>query len=90
MDAIVKLGDAFIHYNISREAHGIYQARLVRYEGCPTEEPPSELVLTQGYRCWRGSTNHPILLHELGKLIDTLSSGNEYNKDNSMGKPATS
>jgi hypothetical protein len=90
MDAIVKLGDAFIHYNISREANGIYQARLVRYEGCPTEEPPRELVLTRGYRCWRGSMNHPMLLHELGKLIDTLSLSNEHNKDNSMGKPATS
>jgi hypothetical protein len=89
MDAIVRIGEAFVHYNISREAHGIYQARLVRYEGCPTEEPPRELVLTRGYRCWTGSTDHPMLLNELGKLIDTLSSSNEPNIDTSMGRPAT-
>jgi hypothetical protein len=87
MDAIVRMGDAFIHYNISREAHGIYQARLVRYEGCPTEEPPPELVLTRGYRCWAGSADYPLLLNELGKLIDSLSPANEPNIDTTMGRP---
>jgi len=87
MDAIVRMGDAFIHYNISREAHGIYQARLVRYEGCPTEEPPRELILTKGYRCWAGSTDHQRLLNDLGRLIDTLSSNHEPNIDTSLGSP---
>lgn len=89
MEAIVRMGEAYIHYNISRAAQGIYQARLIRYEGCPTEEPPRELVLTRGYRCWAGSANHPLLLNELGKMIDSLSSYHDRNIDTQLGKPAS-
>jgi hypothetical protein len=89
MDAIVRMGDAYIHYNISREGPGIYQARLIRYEGCPTEEPPRDVVLTRGYRCWAGSANHPLLLNELGKMIDSLSSSYDPDIDAHIGRPAS-
>ena len=74
MDVIVRLGEALVHYTVSRETKDIYQARLVRYEGCPTEEPPRDLILVKGYRRWTGSVDRPELLNEMGQVIDSLRS----------------
>jgi hypothetical protein len=74
MDAIVRLGDSLVHYRVSSEARGIYQATLVRYEGCPTEEPPKTFLLVKSFRRWIGSDVNVDLLNEVGNVIDKVSS----------------
>jgi hypothetical protein len=74
MDAIVRLGDSLLHYRVSAEARGIYQATLVRYEGCPTEEPPKTFLLVKSFRRWIGSEVNIDLLNEVGRVIDKVSS----------------
>jgi hypothetical protein len=75
MDAIVRRGEAYIHYKVFPEADGIFQAQLIRYEGCPTEEPPMELTLVKSFRRWTGSVNDSELLNGLGEVIDSINSG---------------
>jgi hypothetical protein len=73
MDAIVRVGDSLVHYKVSPEGRGIYQATLVRYEGCPTEEPPKTFLLVKSFRHWIGSDVNIALLNEVGNVIDKVS-----------------
>lgn len=58
------------HYEIAPEAHGIYQARLLRYEGGDLITPPPWITLVRSVRRWVGSTGERLLVQALGRVID--------------------
>src|SRR3954464_11772291 len=58
------------HYQIYPEINGIYQARLLHYEGGSGKTPPEEVILVKGYRQWSGSYDRQDLLNEIGNAIE--------------------
>jgi hypothetical protein len=68
--AIVPFDGGVAHYLISPEGSGVYQARLLEFQGEAPGMPPSELVLVKGYRQWRGSYDRQDLLNGIGDAID--------------------
>ena len=68
---MVQFDDGFAHYAISPETNGIYQARLLKFDGSSDRMPPSEVILVRGYRQWSGSYGRQDLLNEIGKAIET-------------------
>ncbi len=69
MKTVVAFEDGEAHYSIYHEALGIYQARLVQYNGVGNK-PPQEVVLVKGFRQWSGSCNRREILNQLGKAIE--------------------
>ena len=70
LKAVVVFEGRNAHYNVSPETNGIYQARLIHYEGPPQKAPPSEVILVKGYRQWTGSYDRQELLNEIGRVIE--------------------
>ena len=70
MKSVVPFDGGVAHYLVSPESSGIYQARLLRFEGTCEKLPPSELILVKGYRQWSGSFDRQDLLNSLGEAID--------------------
>jgi hypothetical protein len=70
MKAVVPFGEGIAHYLVSPESSGIYQAKLVQFEGSPENPPPSEVILVKGYRQWSGSFERQDLLNSLGEAIE--------------------
>lgn len=70
LKAIVQYQGALAHYSISPENEGIYQARLLRYDGRPERTPPQKLTLIKGFDHWSGNCDRLDLLKELGNTID--------------------
>jgi len=69
--AVVQFEGGLAHYVVSPESNGIYQARLLQYEGgSPDKAPPSEVILVRGYRQWSGSDERQDLLNEIGNAIE--------------------
>jgi hypothetical protein len=58
------------YYEIAPEAGGIYQARLLRYEGGDWVTPPPCITLVKSVRRWAGSHEERPLLEALGRVID--------------------
>lgn len=58
------------HYAVSRETNGVYNARLVRYDGPSGVTPPERITLVYGVRRWVGSYDEPYLVQELGNVIE--------------------
>ena len=81
------------HYNIIQEKEGLYHAILVKYDGKPTNKPPSNIILVRGMRHWSGSVEDENLLNQLGTVIDTRIRGRLYgqiqkeNKDKKGKRP---
>jgi hypothetical protein len=68
--AVVRfLGDR-AYYEVIPEQHGIYQARLVQYEGPSGITPPENVTLVKGIRRWNGSYEEQDFLNELGNAIE--------------------
>ena len=70
MKAVVPFEDGMAHYLVSPESSGIYQARLVEFEGSTDRKPPEEVILVRGYRQWSGSYERQDLLNSLGEAIE--------------------
>ena len=70
LNAMVQFEGGVAHYHIYPESNGIYQARLLRYDGHSTKAPPAEVILVRGYRQWSGSYERQDLLNEIGKAIE--------------------
>ena len=70
MKAVVPFGEGIAHYVVSPESSGIYQARLVEFEGTADRVPPAEVILVKGYRQWSGSYERQDLLNSLGEAIE--------------------
>ena len=58
------------HYEIAPEAAGVYQARLLKYEGGDLLAPPPHIILVKSVRRWVGSHEERPLLEALGRVID--------------------
>ena len=54
LKAAVKYLGALAHYVVARTKPGIYEARLLRYEGSPDFPPPSEILMIRGAGHWSG------------------------------------
>lgn len=75
MEAIVNYGKGRACFKIRRENPGIYYADLLYYDGSDKQNLPEKITLIRGIRYWTGSYNDPILLNQLGKIIEE-----SYNK----------
>jgi hypothetical protein len=70
MEATVNYGDGKACFKIAKENPGVYQARLLYFEGSKKLCPPKEIVLIRGIRYWAGSHDDDDLLNKLGKIIE--------------------
>lgn len=70
LKAVVQFEGGLAHYQISPESNGIYQARLLQYEGSMDKSPPVEVILVRGYRQWSGSFERQDLLNKIGDIIE--------------------
>jgi hypothetical protein len=70
MEAVVPFDEGIAHYLVSPDNSGIYQARLVQFEGNAGRMPPNEVILVKGYRQWSGSYERQDLLNSLGEAIE--------------------
>ena len=73
LKAVVPFGEGMAHYVVSPESSGIYQARLVEFDGDSNKLPPVEVILVKGYRQWSGSYERQDLLNSLGQAIENRS-----------------
>ena len=68
----VQYGDGMAHYVLSPDSGGIYQARLLCWDGGTIAPPPREIILVKGARHqWVGSCDRPTLLQDLGRALDS-------------------
>lgn len=70
LKAIVQYQGALAHYQISPEHEGIYQAKLMRYDGRPERTPPGKVTLIKGNDLWSGNSDRQDLLNQLGYRIE--------------------
>lgn len=63
------LGD-LAHYSITPDSYGIYQARLIKYEGPDMVTPPENVLLVRSARHWVGSSDDSQFIQELGQAIE--------------------
>jgi hypothetical protein len=80
--AVVEFEGGLAHYNVYPETNGIYQARLLQYDGSSDRTPPKEVILVRGYRQWSGSYDRQDLLNEIGNVIE--SNRNRNGEDPSL------
>jgi hypothetical protein len=74
LKAVVEYKGALAHYSLSPENFGVYQARLLKYEGDPDCKPPQHVLLAKSVRNWAGSCDQRELLNNLGAVIETRMS----------------
>lgn len=77
LEAVVTYLGEQAHYAVTPETGGIYQARLIRYEGPDVITPPETVTLVRGVRHWVGSTAESYLVDELGKAIEHRVRGSD-------------
>lgn len=70
MKACVWYFGELAHYTISPDQFGIYQARLVKYEGPDVVMPPESVLLVRSARQWVGSCDESWFIQDLGRAID--------------------
>jgi hypothetical protein len=58
------------HYTVTEEREGIYNARLMVYEGPNIMAPPDNVILVRSVRKWTGSYGEQDFIEELGRAID--------------------
>lgn len=73
LKAVVQFEGGLAYYQVSPESNGIYQARLLQYEGSLDKSPPMEVILVRGYRQWSGSYERQDLLNRIGDVIEERS-----------------
>lgn len=70
LKAVVQfLGDR-AHYSVTQVKKGIFDAKLLRYEGSSGVTPPEAVTLVRGVRHWVGSYDEPYFVDELGQAIE--------------------
>jgi hypothetical protein len=74
LDAEVRINEGTAHFSVSPKGPGMYQAKLIRFNGMPEEAPPSRIILVRSVRQWTGSCDNEKLLNELGQVIDRIVS----------------
>jgi hypothetical protein len=84
LETVVQFNGGLAYYSISPESNGIYQARLLRYEGGSDRVPPAEVILVKGYRQWSGSFERQDLLNEIGKAIESRSRTGNPSENNQV------
>ncbi len=57
-------------YVVTIERDGIYNARLMVYEGPNIMAPPDNIILVRSVRKWSGSYSEQEFIEELGRAID--------------------
>ena len=58
------------HYAVTVEREGIYNARLLAYDGPNIMAPPDNVILVRSVRKWSGSYSEQEFIEELGRAID--------------------
>jgi hypothetical protein len=58
------------HYAVTPDQFGIYQARLIKYEGPDGITPPESVLLVRSARQWVGSYDEAGFIQDLGTAID--------------------
>ncbi len=71
INAVVPFEEGLAHYIVSPESNGIYQAKLVDFQGVAQKQPPKEVILVKGYRQWSGSYDRQELLNQIGSIIES-------------------
>ena len=84
LETVVQFNGGLAYYSVSPESHGIYQARLLRYEGCSDRVPPTEVILVKGYRQWSGSYERQDLLNQIGKAIESRARTGNPSENNQV------
>ena len=69
-EVTVAYSDGTACFKIRKENPGIYNARLLYFEGNKKSIPPKEIILTRGIRYWAGSHESEVLLNKIGKVIE--------------------
>lgn len=63
------------HYSVTLEREGVYNARLLTYEGPNIMAPPENVILVRSVRKWSGSYSEQEFIEELGRAIDDRHRG---------------
>jgi len=75
LEADVRINDdATARFSVSPQGPGMYQAKLIRFNGMPNEAPPSRIILVRSVRQWTGSCDNEKLMNQLGQVIDRVVS----------------
>ncbi len=70
LKAVVAYKGALAHYNLASENYGVFQARLLKYEGDPAHQPPQHVLLTRSMGNWAGRGDQQELLKNLRAVIE--------------------
>lgn len=70
LKACVWFAGELAHYSITPDNYGIYQARLIKYEGPDGVTPPENVLLVRSARQWVGSYDEAYFVQDLGNAID--------------------
>ena len=65
------------HYSVTLEREGIYNARLLAFDGPNIIAPPDNVILVRSVRKWSGSYSEQDFIEELGRIIDERQRGRE-------------
>src|SRR6476660_2012057 len=74
LEAEVRINEATAQFSVSPKGPGMYQAKLMRFNGMPNEAPPSRIILIRSVRQWTGSCDNEKLMNQLGQEIDRVVS----------------
>jgi len=70
LKAAVKYLGALAHYVVYRTRAGIYEARLLRYDGSPDFHPPHEILMIRGAGHWSGDIHDREFTDKIGYTIE--------------------
>ncbi len=76
LTAIVQFYGDPAHYVVTIEGDGIFNARLMGYEGPNIIAPPDNIILVRSVRKWSGSYSEKDFIEELGRAIDERQRNN--------------
>ena len=68
--AVVKYLGALAHYIVKRIGGGIYEARLLQYEGTPDLQPPKEILMVRNVGHWSGDIEDKTLTDKIGYSLE--------------------
>jgi hypothetical protein len=78
LKAYVMYRGALAQYYITQENEGIFYAHLARYDGKVDHLPPYKVTLIRGAQSWTGNTDDPMLVKDIGKVIDKKAQDSDH------------
>ena len=71
--AVVPYWGSLAHYAVIPDNHGLYHARLIKYEGPGGITPPQRFIMVRSHQRWISSCEDEPFIHDLGRLIEQRS-----------------